>query len=517
MNKTNPIIKTDFPDPSVIRVEDTYYMLSTTMHFRPGAVILRSYDLKNWEIAAHVFDNLGNTPEERMAGERSNYGHGMWGGCLRYYDKKFYVCFSAMETDKTYIYVADTVEGPWTKMMLSEYRHHPSLLFDDDGRVYLVSGYERILIRELKADCSGYKENGFVRLLLENIKEDVYLGYEGSHIQKINGKYYLFVIYWPKAEPARRTQLYFMSDSLSGEFTGGEILRDDMGYMNQGVAQGGLIEAPNGKWYAVLYQDRGAIGRIPVLVPVTWDEDKPMLGVNGKVPESMEIVSSRPYYHYEPVYTSDDFKYNVSENKNPVLKIQWEWNHIPNERLWSILEDGGLCIQTGKVVTNVVHAVNTLTQRMMWPECAAEVTVDASLLKEGDVAGLCALQGCYGLIGITKEYGNYYLVVIERLVQDTSMRDRTPDYMPGTLVEKIKLSERNVRIRINVDFQDMHDTAEFYYQNKKRWKKVGEEHRLFFKMDHFMGCRFGLFNYATKETGGKAIFKDFRYVYEEEE
>ena len=54
MNKTNPIIKADFPDPCVIRVEDTYYMLSTTMHFRPGAVILRSYDLQNWEIAGHV-------------------------------------------------------------------------------------------------------------------------------------------------------------------------------------------------------------------------------------------------------------------------------------------------------------------------------------------------------------------------------------------------------------------------------------------------------------------------------
>ena len=71
MNRPAPIIKMDYPDPDVIRVEDTYYMISATLHFMPGGVILRSYDLRNWEIAGYVYDTLEETPQERMEGESS--------------------------------------------------------------------------------------------------------------------------------------------------------------------------------------------------------------------------------------------------------------------------------------------------------------------------------------------------------------------------------------------------------------------------------------------------------------
>ena len=71
---TNPVIKADFPDPDIIRVGDVYYMISTTIHFLPGAVILRSYDLLHWEIASYVFDTFEGTEEARMTNERSNYG-----------------------------------------------------------------------------------------------------------------------------------------------------------------------------------------------------------------------------------------------------------------------------------------------------------------------------------------------------------------------------------------------------------------------------------------------------------
>ena len=74
----NPITKTDYPDPDVIRVGDTYYMISTTMYFMPGGVILRSYDLVNWEIATYIFDKLDDTASERLEGDETNYGKGMW-------------------------------------------------------------------------------------------------------------------------------------------------------------------------------------------------------------------------------------------------------------------------------------------------------------------------------------------------------------------------------------------------------------------------------------------------------
>ena len=249
-------------------------------------------------------------------------------------------------------------------------------------------------------------------------------------------------------------------------------------------------------------------------MPVRWEGDVPILGAGGKTPNALEIVSSRPYYQYTPVYASDDFQPVTNNRGEYLLKQQWEFNHVPDAKNWWIAKEGGLVLRNGKISTNVVHAINTLTQRMMWPGCAAEVTVDASRLKDGDIAGLCALQGCYGLLGVTREHGAYYLVVMERAWENISRLDRAPDYMPGSVVEKIRLEDSKVRIRLNVNFEDMEDEAEFFYQNKKRWKRVGEPHKLVFRLDHFTGCRFGLFNFATKEIGGEAVFTEFRYIYE---
>mgnify|MGYP002513965920 CR=1 FL=1 len=99
-----------------------------------------------------------------------------------------------------------------------------------------------------------------------------------------------------------------MADFIDGEFRGCDVLNDDMGYAYQGVAQGGIVDTPDGDWYAVLFQDRGAVGRTPVLIPVHWENDFPVFGDNGKIPERFETVSTRPGHEYSPLIQSDDFK-----------------------------------------------------------------------------------------------------------------------------------------------------------------------------------------------------------------
>ena len=160
--------------------------------------------------------------------------------------------------------------------------HDCSLLFDDDDRVYIVYGNRNIHLTELKEDLSGPKPGGLDRIVVKDA-EGPFLGYEGTHFYKIKGKYYLFFIHSLQNE-WKRTEACFVSDSLDGEFVGGDVLNDDMGYCNSGVAQGGIVDTPDGKWYAILFQDRGAVGRIPVLVPMTWENDYPVLGVRGRVP-----------------------------------------------------------------------------------------------------------------------------------------------------------------------------------------------------------------------------------------
>ena len=503
----NPITRLDYPDVDVIRVEDTYYMVSTTMHFMPGCEILRSYDLRNWEHAVYVYDTLDGTPGQRLEGEQNIYGKGMWAASLRHHKGTFYVCFVANDTHKTYLYKADRIEGPWKKHNVEGFYHDCSLLFDEDDRVYIAYGNKNVYITELRSDLSGPLEGGLHRLAVSD-EGNPNLGYEGTHFYKINGKYYLFFIH-SKRDRWRRVESCFAADSLNGEFIGKDVLDDDRGYCGQGVAQGGIVNTPDGKWYAMLFQDSGAVGRIPILIPLTWENDFPIFGENGRIPDEFPIKSTRQGYQYRPLVESDDFK---GEWKNC-----WQFNHEPDKSLVMHDREKGIWrVRTDKLCPNLTQAKNTITQRMTYPGCAGEITVDGTNLKEGDYAGICALQGCYGFVGITRREGRLYLTVHTMEADNPSLMPLNPDVVKERETVAILLEENKVRLMLEADFTNMHDTAYFYYkgaasEESASWIKVGLEHKLYFKLDHFTGCRFGLVVYSTKETGGYAEFSDFVY------
>ena len=509
-NQINPIVKSDYPDPDVIRVADTYYMISTTMHFMPGGVILRSYDLVNWEIASYIFDHLDDSPAERLELESSNYAGGMWAGTLRYHEGTFYAAFVSHYAQKTYLFKTKDVCGEWQKQEMGGYFHDCSLLFDGDKK-YVVYGNKTIYLTEMNDDLTAPKEGGIHKVIIED-KTGAPLGYEGSHIYKLNGKYYIFFINWPSEEPARRTESCFVSDNVDGPYEGKVVFCDDRNYFNQGVAQGGIVDTPNGKWYSVMFQDSGAVGRMPILVPITFEDDFPVFGINGKTPENFRVTSSRPYYRYEPLYTSDDFVRDESLPLEKNFALQWQWNHQPDYSLISMSKEGGLTIKTNKLVTNLTYAKNTLTQRTMFPKCEAEVTIDASNLKNGDRAGLCILQGDYGYLAVMKEAGSYYLIKVVRhnTIPSTKI-GASLDFFPGDTVSQIRLPEPKVTLCLKANFENMSDSLDFYYLSDGKFVKVGATHDLKFRLDHFTGARFGLFVFSTSEVGGEAVFTRFIY------
>lgn len=503
----NPILNMDFPDPDVIRVEDTYYMVSTTMHFMPGCIILKSYDLRNWEIAGHIFDTLDDTPGQRLEDPKGIYGKGMWAASIRYHNNHFYVCFVAKDTGKTYLYHSDTISGDWKKQEIQGFYHDASLLFDEDDRIYIIYGNTEIHLTELEQDLSGPKRNGINRVI---IKEPgiCQLGYEGAHAYKINGKYYVFLIHSPGKDWFRR-EACFVSDHIEGEFSGGDVLSDDLNYCNQGVAQGGIVDTPDGKWYSILFQDRGAVGRIPVLIPIKWECGFPVFGENGKVPENIETVSTRPGYQYKPLFESDNFEYVPEKNGKIPWKDVWEFNHQPDSRFYSV-SAGEFRIQSGKICSKLEEAVNTLTQRTRYPECEAEVIVNGKNMKVGDYAGISAFSGCFGFVALKKEDDGMYLVMVGKDAEDDIL-NRKKNWETGTEYEKIKLDTEQIRLKVTLVFKNMRDTAEFFYETPKGWKKIGITKKLYFKMDHFCGCRFALFLYSTKMIGGSAGFREFIY------
>ncbi|HPF88968.1 MAG TPA: family 43 glycosylhydrolase, partial [Candidatus Limiplasma sp.] len=454
---SNPILWMDYPDPDVIRVDDTYYMISTTMHFMPGGVILRSYDLVHWEIASYVFQSLDDTPAQRLEDGENIYGRGMWAASLRYHKGVYYVCFVAKDTRKTYLYRAQSINGPWHKQYIEGYYHDCSLLFDDDGRAYIVYGNTDIYLTELNDALTAPKLGGLHRLIISDRGSNVRLGYEGAHTYKINGRYYVFLIHWLHDGSGLRTQACFHSVSLRGTFTGRDVLSDDMGFADSGVAQGGLVDTPAGDWYAMLFQDHGAAGRMPVLVPVRWEGIMPLFDLKAQLPADACPVSTRPDYTYEPLFASDDLRRPAGKPVRP-LHPAWQWNHTPDDALWR-LDDTGLCITARTLCANVTQARNTLTQRMAAPRCRAAVTVDGRDMKDGDVAGLCAFGGNYGLIALTKEKGRYTLTVITRTLDTPPDRMVADDTLPGSVALSVPVDGPEIRLQLRAAFYGPHGAA----------------------------------------------------------
>lgn len=499
MKKVIKLLNMDFPDPDVIRVGDTYYMISTTMHFCPGAQILVSKDLVHWKHASYVYDVPEVTAARCLETSEHIYGKGMWAASLRYHNGMFYVCFVANDTHKTYLYRAACVEGPWSMNEIEGFYHDCSLLFEDD-RVFIVYGNTQIYITELNDTLTAPKKEGLHKMLFED-GDKIQLGYEGAHLYKINGKYYLFLIHWPNSGEARRTESCFVADSLDGEWIGKDIYDWDGGFRHSGVAQGGIVDTPEGDYYAILFQDSGAVGRIPVLVPMEFVDGWPVLC--EKAEENYANVIRQKS---DEVLFCSGF---AGGGREDVLNPLWQWNHIPNDSLWSLSEKDTLHIQTDKTVKALTTAKNILTQRMIYPGCAAEVTVEGTSMNNGDYAGLCALGGTFGLVALHKKKNRFYLVMRRRTDNGEIWGFANQDAQ-DELMEEIPFAGSCVRFRLEASFEEKDEAAFFYFKDGE-WMQIGVKHPLLFRLDHFTGCRFGVFCYANERSGGSAQFNDFVY------
>ena len=489
-NAQNPIIWADVPDPSVIRVGDTYYMSSTTMHMAPGVPIMTSTNLVDWELAGYVYDQLANADALFMRQGQNAYGRGSWASSLRYHDGTFYLAVFSYTTGETYIYSTGDVEnGPWHKEALGDLYHDQSLFFDDDGRVYLVyGGGGDFQIIELKADLTGVKRGGVRRTLIEDVGspagDDLGLHGEGAQLFKVDGTYYLFLIAWPRG--GMRTVVVQKAESLGGPWEGRVVLQDE------GVAQGGIVDTPDGDWYALMFGDRGAVGRIPYLIPLTWSDDGwPVLGVDGEVPETLDIPSDGT--GASGIVASDEFD-------GDTLRPEWQFNHNPEGRLWSVTERPGYFrLRTGRLDESFVGARNSLTQRTYGPQSGAETALDVSGLNDGDVAGLGLLAADYGYVGVTKEGGQTSVVMV-------AFRDGE-----AQTVERVPFVGDTVHLRAHADFRDRADDGTFFYSlDGETWTPIGDTLEMRYTLQHFMGYRFALFAYATETPGGTADFDFFR-------
>jgi len=194
---------------------------------------------------------------------------------------------------------------------------------------------------------------------------------------------------------------------------------------------------------------------------------------------------------------SDEFTRRAGERALPLV---WQWNHNPDNRMWSVsARPGWFRLTTGRVDTSVLFAKNMLTQRTFGPECSGSTAVDVSHMRDGDRAGLMLLQKRYGWVGVKMEGGVRSIVMVNS------------DQGSPAEAAAVPLNKDLVYLRADCDFTDRKDKARFYYSlDGKKWVEIGSVLNMAYTLPHFMGYRFGLFDYATKEAGGYVDFDWFR-------
>ena len=511
----NPMLWADVPDPDIIRVGDTFYLVSTTMHLMPGAPIMKSKDLKNWETVGYIFDRLTDSPKYDLQ-EGTVYGRGQWATSLKYHNGKFYALLAPNEAGAmgdTYIFTADKAEGPWTILSRMRHFHDCSLFFDDDGRVYVIYGTGELM--ELKPDLSDVIEGTHMQIFQREEDEKGLL--EGSRVIKHNGKYYLLMISHTYAPGRHRREVCYRADDIHGPYEKQVILESEFGGFSY-EAQGTIVDTQDGDWYGIIFQDRGGVGRVLTVMPCRWINGWPMLGdENGKVPDTV-----RPLKSGEPatsIVCADDF----SSSK---LGLHWQWNHNPIDQAWSLTERPGfLRLKTNRVVENLYLAPNTLTQRMEGPTCSGIVCIDYSHMKDGDCAGFAAFNSDSGILTVKRVGKNYFLEMSEQKVTLTD-REKAVTKVEDKMVKGIALTmlypkAKKIWLRIDADFRPSangrfggNDCANFYFSmDGENWEQIGtENYRLSFDWRRFfMGQKFAIFNYATKKGGGYVDIDSFDY------
>jgi len=477
---TNPLIAADFPDPDVVLVDDTYYMVSTTMFVFPGVTILKSKDLVNWEYCSNAVPRFDFSKCYDLDG-CSRYAHGQWATSLKYNKGKFYLLFITLD-EGGFLCTSAKAEGPWEIRKLPKGFYDPGLFFDEDGKIYVAHGYSKIHITEL--------DNNFVAKTKDSLVYvgDIRKGLEGTHVYKIDGYYYLYGTYGG----LDGIQVALRSKNIYGPYEQKVVLQDTTPGVTFGIHQGALIKTPAGEWWTVLFVDSGPFGRFPSLQPVTWVDGWPMVGADGRGVVTHKKPASGKPYPTTTLPTSDEFS-------DPVLGMQWGWNHNPDPEHWSLSKRKGfLRLTTNKVTANFREARNTLTQRPFANydqsvPTTATTQIDVSHMKEGDLAGLAIFQDPYAFIAVKQKKNVRKIMMVNN----------------GKEIDSVSVNASSIYLRTVASNSDKNARFEYSIDGKK-FITIGDELKMKFNLTVFTGNKFCLFNYATKESGGYVDFDWFR-------
>jgi alpha-N-arabinofuranosidase len=466
----NPILSGCYPDPSICRVGEDYYLVTSSFEYFPGLPIFHSRDLIHWEQIGHVLDRPSqlDLDEVRPSG-------GLYAPTIRYHNGTFYVIntlVDAKQRSGNFIVKSTLPQGPWSEPNWIEGADgfDPSLFFNEDGRVWLTAnrleegeyypGHTEIYLREL--DIEKMKLKGDETILWDGaVKGAVWT--EAAHIFNVNGYYYLLASEGGTAH--HHCVTLARSKTIAGPYEanrGNPILTHrhlGLDHPIVGTGHADLVETQNGEWWLVLLGMRPYggyyynLGRETFLVPARWEDDWLIISPGTGRVEFEYPAPNLPEHVWAGNPPRDDFD-------NKTLAYQWNFLRTPRDNFYDLAERPGfLRLRLRPQHLSECSNPSFVGRRQQHIRFTAMASLQFEPLSADECAGLVLIQNkdFHFRFTITQEEERVITLIKRAHGRDEKLASQT---MPSTRCAlKVTANEQNYS---------------FYYSTNDQWHSLIE-------------------------------------------
>ncbi len=540
-NFTNPIIAGFYPDPSVCRVGEDYYLVNSTFAYFPGINVFHSRDLVHWKLIGYVL----NRPEQLNL-DRQGVSRGLFAPAIRYHNGLFYVTCTLVDIGGNFVATAKDPAGPWSNpAWLPQVNGiDPSLFFDDDGKAYLIynsippddkslyNGHRTIRIHEF--DPVSLAVTGDERILINggtNIaKKPVWI--EAPHIVKKDATYYLIAAEGGTAD--QHSEVVFKSANVNGPYISYEKnpiltqrqLDPDREFAITSTGHADFVQTESGDWWAVFLgcrpyrpyrEEYYNTGRETFLAPVRWADGWPTINPGQAEVQYRSPAPILAAADSTDIPTSGNFRIR-DEFDSPGLNLNWVFLRTPHVKWYDLTTKKGYLSMRLRPETCAGDAnPSFLGRRQQHLRCSAAVDMLFTPEADNEKAGVIVFQN---------EKHFYYLCksleksepVIQLYMSDSGGR-----FASGmVLIASVPIGRNETDKGVLLKIESKEDIYSFSYSFEPgRWSLLKDSVDAKFLSTRiaggFVGCMYA--TYATsqnKECSNVAAYDWFEYSGDDE-
>jgi alpha-N-arabinofuranosidase len=430
----NPVLAGFYPDPSIERVGDDYYLVTSSFAYFPGVPIFHSRDLVHWTQIGHVLDR-----PSQLNLDSAGVSRGIFAPVIRHHAGVYYMITTLVDRGGNFFVTATDPSGPWSDpIWLREIDGiDPSFFFDDNGKAYvlnngppigtpLYNGHRAIWIQEF--DVAQRKLVGPRSVLVNGgvdlSKKPIWI--EAPHIFKRDGAYYLVCAEGGTAD--QHSEVVFKGSSALGPFvpyTKNPILTQRhldpaRPFPITSTGHADFVETPTGEWWAVFLGTRPYagdmynIGRETFLMPVRWVDGWPVMAEGAETVPYRNRRPTLPAQAPGSVPTNGNFTFR-DEFEGTTLAPYWQLLRTPRER-WYDLSNGSLTMRARPMDIGGRGQPSFIGRRQQHLVASASASMRYRPARAGDKAGLVAFHNerFYYFVGITMKDDGRVAIEVEQ-------------------------------------------------------------------------------------------------------